>query len=162
MSVYLHLNRADSESAEHLIASAADQIRNAGVPFAKALCCLWMHRGLLLLLLDALDEVQSDQRERCCAALEGTCERYPLMRFVLTCRTAVYASELTLLYTCAMNSTFGRLSDPPIPSCLGFRDARRKVSGPPLPHSDRAASNTHTRSQPTLIDNDRVDLLRYQ
>lgn len=64
-------------------------------PKAKNLVEQGLERGTLMLLLDGLDEVNSDVRSHVVGVIRDLLKTYSRCRVVITCRTAVYDNEFS-------------------------------------------------------------------
>ncbi len=90
--VLLELNRLNNSSlslTEHL----ARVLEQNDFPGAGRFVEAALRRGDLLLLLDGLDEVASQERERVAGLVTDLLRRYPRTHAVATCRTQVYRDE---------------------------------------------------------------------
>ncbi|NER83857.1 MAG: NACHT domain-containing protein, partial [Leptolyngbya sp. SIO1D8] len=78
---------------ETLIQALVDAFNRDNFPRAERFVRQSLQRGTLLLLLDGLDEVNSDARPRLVQAIKDLLDTYEDCRVVITCRTAVYRDE---------------------------------------------------------------------
>lgn len=83
------LNNLDFSIEQHLIAELA---RN-DFPHAEQFVFQSLKKGTLMLLMDGLDEVSSNERGRVVQAIKDLLDRYRKCRVLITCRTAVYRDE---------------------------------------------------------------------
>jgi predicted NACHT family NTPase len=63
-----------------------------GFPETKRFTEAVLQKGKLLVLLDALDEVPTDNLDHAIAQIENLVDRYHINRFIASCRTAAYKS----------------------------------------------------------------------
>lgn len=90
--VELHrLNNPDISLEKEL---AAEFERN-GFPSAEGFVSQCLKQGRLMLLLDGLDEISSNERKRVVQQVKDLIDRYEGCRVLITCRTAVYRGEFT-------------------------------------------------------------------
>jgi hypothetical protein len=91
--VLLELRRMNDSKwslERHLVAELA---RN-DFPHAENFVSRALKSGTLMLLLDGLDEVNSNERQRAAEKITDLLDQYRTCRLVITCRSAVYRDEL--------------------------------------------------------------------
>jgi len=85
------MNDPEISLEQHLVAELA---RN-NFPHAENFISRALKSGTLMLLLDGLDEVNSNERQNAATKITDLLDQYRGCRLVLTCRSAVYRGELT-------------------------------------------------------------------
>lgn len=93
--VLLELYRVSDEelTEEKLIAALVEAFDRYDFPKAERFVRDYLKRGRLLLLLDGLDEVSLDARQRVVQCIRDLLRKYSDCRVVCTCRTMVYNNE---------------------------------------------------------------------
>jgi len=90
--IYLELNRLNEPSAQlrdHLV----EMLDQNDFPNASDFLEAGLTHGLLILMFDGLDEVNSDLREYVVNNIKDLLGKYPNCRAIVTCRSAVYDDE---------------------------------------------------------------------
>lgn len=92
--VFLELNRLNSSSLT-LFNQLVQVLEVNDFPDADRFLRAFLERGKLLILLDGLDEVSSQARERVVTQIKDLLKKYHDNRFVITCRTQIYHDEFS-------------------------------------------------------------------
>lgn len=90
--ILIELNRLNNPAVsleEHLVKT----LEQNNFPHAGNFIKAGLKRGLLMLLFDGLDEVNSAERERVVNLIKDLLSTHPRCSTVITCRTAVYKEE---------------------------------------------------------------------
>ncbi|NEQ64651.1 MAG: NACHT domain-containing protein [Symploca sp. SIO2D2] len=90
--VLLELHRL-SNSDKSLQDWFVDALARDDFPHAEKFVDQRLESNNLLLLLDALDEITSEERYRVVRQIKDLLDKYPKCRTIITCRTAVYRGE---------------------------------------------------------------------
>jgi metal-responsive CopG/Arc/MetJ family transcriptional regulator len=91
--VFLMLRQFDnSKSIEQLI---AEEFATCGFEQAPELTQAFLEKGKLLILLDGLDEVPTEQVDAAITQIQNLVDRYPQNRFIASCRIAAYKGGFT-------------------------------------------------------------------
>ncbi len=85
------LNNSQLSIEQHLVAGFA---RN-NFPHAEQFVARSLKQGILMLVLDGLDEVSSSERRQVVQAIKDLLDEYRKCRVLITCRTAVYRKEFS-------------------------------------------------------------------
>lgn len=89
MPVFIELK--SFKSAETSLEQAiARELEISGFPYANSLVKSMLTEGKLLVLLDGLDEVPSNQVDTVVEQIQNFCDQYRKNRFVASCRVAAY------------------------------------------------------------------------
>ncbi len=93
-------------------------------PFARAYLERALDKGLVVVLLDSLDEVAVPERKRVLEAIQTLRQRFSKAKIILTCRTADYEGGLEQFHECEI----ARLSPSAVNKIIRawFRDAQEK------------------------------------
>ena len=87
--VFIELGRCRDKDID-LLTLIASEFRIFGFPNAEDLARLKLHKGKLLILLDGLDEVPTDNIDRVAEHIKDFKAEYSDNKFVISCRTAAY------------------------------------------------------------------------
>lgn len=94
--VYLELSRVTAElNQEKFIQELVEVFKRNQFPEARKRVGQELKSGNLMLLLDGLDEVNSDARSKVASIIRDLLQTYKSCRAIITCRTAVYDNELS-------------------------------------------------------------------
>lgn len=93
--VYLELSRVTEFDQEKLIQELVEVFKRNQFPEARNRVEQELKSGNLMLLLDGLDEVNSDNRSKVTLIIRDLLQTYNDCRAIITCRTAVYDNELS-------------------------------------------------------------------
>ena len=91
--VYLELNRIEN-AGNSLMTALAKTLENHNFPSAEGFIRSALESGLLIILLDGLDEVNAPARPVLVEQIKDVWQKYPDNRIIVTCRKAVYQGEL--------------------------------------------------------------------
>lgn len=92
--VFLELKNFTSEEL-NLKDSIAQEFETCGFPDASEFTDTALKAGSLLILLDGLDEVPSDNANRVVRAIKNLSDQYDKNRFITSCRIAAYHNQFT-------------------------------------------------------------------
>jgi hypothetical protein len=90
--VLLELHRLNDPKTTIEAESVAELARN-DFPHAQRFVSCALEQGTLMLLLDGLDEVNSNERKRVVQHIKDTLNQHKKCRAIITCRTAVYRGD---------------------------------------------------------------------
>lgn len=91
MPVFIELKYLKGEDIS-LLQAIAKKLEISGFPYSENLVESMLSEGKMLILLDGLDEVPSEQKNTAIREIENFCNQYSQNRFVVSCRTAAYKS----------------------------------------------------------------------
>ncbi|NEQ99426.1 MAG: NACHT domain-containing protein [Cyanothece sp. SIO2G6] len=99
--VFLELKRLTAPSID-LKQRIADELETCNFPRAKDFAERALKQGKLLILLDGLDEVPSDNQLNAIQAIQDFVDQYRENRFIASCRTAAYRTRFRQFTDVAM------------------------------------------------------------
>ncbi|MEM9908604.1 MAG: NACHT domain-containing protein [Cyanobacteria bacterium P01_D01_bin.44] len=100
--VFIELKRLDTVEID-LEAFIATEFATCGFPDAQRFTRRALDQGRLLILLDGLDEVPSDNLNEAISTIQDFVDRYDKNRFIVSCRTAAYRSGFKRFRDVAMS-----------------------------------------------------------
>lgn len=99
--VFLELKRLTEKSID-LKQRIVDELETCNFPRAKDFAERALKQGKLLILLDGLDEVPSDNQGNAIQAIQDFVDQYKENRFIASCRTAAYRTRFRQFTDVAM------------------------------------------------------------
>jgi hypothetical protein len=90
--VFLELKRFTTGEVD-LVKAIADEFTICGFPDPLPTTQKWLAQGKLLILLDGLDEVPTQQLDHAITQIQNFADQYKQNRFIASCRTAAYQSQ---------------------------------------------------------------------
>ncbi|HBY81605.1 MAG TPA: histidine kinase, partial [Cyanobacteria bacterium UBA11148] len=87
--VFIELKQFNNNDI-NIVQAIAQEFRIVQLPLADEFTANALHQGKLLILLDGLDEVPTDNIDLVISQIQEFVEEYPKNRFIYSCRTAVY------------------------------------------------------------------------
>lgn len=87
--VFIELKQFNNNDI-NIVQAIAQEFRIVQLPLANEFTVNALHQGKLLILLDGLDEVPTDNIDLVISQIQEFVEEYPKNRFIYSCRTAVY------------------------------------------------------------------------
>jgi hypothetical protein len=91
--IYLELHRFAAHPGKSIREHLTAELARTQFPKAEAFVDQQLRNGSLVLLMDGLDEVSSQQRNTVVELIRDFMDEFPDTRIVVTCRTAVYQGD---------------------------------------------------------------------